>query len=148
MLNEVIGLAIAGDDSPTPVAQRSDFQAALNERDGRAALQRFVSQGTDLFERAGALMMVGYEAAATDTEVRQAAAKGDEARAKDFGLFIRSLAEHGSLRHDLTVEEATDVMLALLSPQVHQMLRRHRGRSPNDYCSLILGTLERALLDD
>jgi AcrR family transcriptional regulator len=147
LLNEAIGVAIVGDDRPVPVAERDDFRAAVNERDGRRALELFVNGASEVFERAGALMIAGYEAAGADAELRQAAKAGAQARAVDFAVVVNALAEHGALRDDLRVEQATDILLALVSPQVHHMLRHHRGRSPDEYRDLILDALERAVLD-
>ena len=45
LLNEAIGVAIVGDDRPVRVAERDDFRAAVNERDGRRALELFVNGG-------------------------------------------------------------------------------------------------------
>ena len=92
-------------------------------------------------------MIAGYEAAGADAELRQAAKAGEEARAVDFAVVVNALAEHGALRKDVGLEQATDMLLALVSPQVHQMLRHHRGRSPVEYRNLILDTLDRAILD-
>ena len=147
LLNEAIGVAIVGDDRPVPVAERDDFRVAVNERDGRRALELFVNGASEVFERAGALMIAGYEAAGADAELRQAAKAGEEARAVDFAVVVNALAEHGALRKDVGLEQATDILLALVSPQVHQMLRHHRGRSPDEYRNLILNALERAILD-
>jgi AcrR family transcriptional regulator len=147
LLNEAIGVAIVGDDRPVPVAERDDFRAALKERDGRKALELFVNGASEIFERAGALMIAGYEAAGADAELREAAKAGEQARAVDFAVIVNALAEHGALRDDFRLEQATDILLALVSPQVHQMLRHHRGRSPDQYRNLILDALQRAILD-
>jgi AcrR family transcriptional regulator len=147
LLNEAIGVAIVGDDLPVPAAERDDFRAALDERDGKKALELFVNGASEVLERAGALMMAGYEAAGTDAELRQAAKAGDQARASDFTVIVNALADHGALRDDVPREQATDILLALASPQVHQMLRHHRGRSVEEYRVVILHALERALLD-
>jgi AcrR family transcriptional regulator len=146
LLNEAIGVAIVGDDRPVPVAERAEFQNALEQRDGKRALELFVAAASELFDRAGALMIAGYEAAGADVEVRRAAQAGEQARAKDFALVVDALAVHRALRQDLTVDQATDVILALVSPQVHQTLRHHRGRSATEYRDLMLDVLQRALI--
>ena len=93
LLNEAIGVAIVGDDRPAPEAERDDFRAAVNEHDGRRALELFVNAASEVFERAGALMIAGYEAAGADAELRQAAKAGEQARAVDFAVIVNSLAE-------------------------------------------------------
>jgi AcrR family transcriptional regulator len=39
LLLEVIGVATTGDDDPTPLADRPEFQAAVSEHDGKRALE-------------------------------------------------------------------------------------------------------------
>ena len=43
---DVIGVATAGDDQPIPIAERSEFQSSLSERDGKKALGLLVSMVT------------------------------------------------------------------------------------------------------
>jgi hypothetical protein len=74
--------------------------------------------------------------------------EGERARARDLSLIAKALQAHGALHPDLNVEEATDVLLVLVSPQAHQMLRRDRRRSIARYRSTVLKVLERALLHE
>ena len=60
-------------------------------------------------------------------------------------LIAHALKTHGALRVDLGVEDATDILLVLISPQARQMLRRDQGRSMSCYRSIILEALECAL---
>ena len=146
LLLEVIGVATAGDDQPVPIAERAQFQAALSERDGKKALELGISWISTLLERAGPLVMAAYESAGADEALREAAMEGERARARDLTLIAEALQAHGALHPDLNVEEATDVLLVLVSPQAHQMLRRDRRRSLARYRSTLLKALERALL--
>ena len=146
LLLEVIGVATAGDDRPVPIAERPEFQAALSEHDGEKALALGVSWTSKLLERAGALVMAAYESAGADEALREAAMQGERARAQDLSLIAEALQAHGALRPDLSAEEATDILLVLISPQAHQMLRRDRQRSMARYQSTVLKVLERALL--
>ena len=148
LLLEVIGVATAGDDRPVPIADRPEFQAALSEHDGERALELSVSWTSKLLERAGALVMAAYESAGADEALREAAMHGERARAQDLSLIAEALQAHGALRPDLSAEEATDILLVLISPQAHQMLRRDRRRSMARYQSIILKALERALLHE
>jgi len=116
---EAIGVAMAGDDRPVPIAERPEFQAALFERDGKKALQTAISWICTLQERAGPLLMAAYESAGADQALRKAAMEGERARARDLALIARALHSHGTLRPGLGVEEATDILLAWISPQTH-----------------------------
>jgi AcrR family transcriptional regulator len=143
---EVVGVALAGDDRPLPLAARPEFQATLHERDGELALQMVVTAVSAVLERAGALIMAGYESRGADEGMRDAASQGEAARARDLRLVADALYGHGVLHEDLDPEQATDVLLSLLSPQVHQMLRRDTGRSLEQYRAFLLATLRRCLL--
>src|SRR5664280_696425 len=147
LLLEVIGVATTGDDDPTPLAERPEFRAALSEHDGKKALELGVSFTSTLLERAGPVVMAAYESIGTDEALRQGALEGERARALDLTLIAQALKTHGALRANLSVDEATDILLVLISPQAHQMLRRDRGRSLARYRHTLLKALEGALLN-
>jgi hypothetical protein len=65
-----------------------------------------------------------------------------------MALVAQALQAHGALHPDLSVEEAIDILVLLVSPQAHQVLRRDRKRSVARYRSTVLKTLERALLQE
>ena len=145
---EVIGVATAGDDRPVPIAERPEFQSALSERDGKTALALLVSLVSIFNERSGALVMAAHESAGADGALREAVMQGERAFARDVALIAQALQAHGALHPDLSVEEATDILLLLVSPQAHQVLRRDRKRSVARYRSTVLKALERALLHE
>jgi aspartate/methionine/tyrosine aminotransferase/AcrR family transcriptional regulator len=148
LYHEVLGVATVGDELPVPVAERPEFRAAIAETDGRRALALAVDYGSALLDRAGALIMAGIESAGADADMRRIADEGARATAANLGGLAQALADHGALRPDLDVEHATDVLLALSSPQVHDLLRHQRGWSAERYRAWLLETLAKALLSD
>jgi AcrR family transcriptional regulator len=145
---EVIGVATTGDDLPVPLAERPEFQAALSERDGKKALEMAIAWMSTLLERAGPLVMAAYESAGADEALRDAFIDGERARARDLALIAEALHSRGALRHDLSVEDATDILLVLISPQAHQILRTFRRRSTARYRGTLLNVLGHALLHE
>ena len=145
---EVIGVATAGDDQPIPISERPEFQSALSECDGKKALGLVVSMVMNLNERSGALVTAAYESAGADEALRDAVMLGERAFARDAALIAQALHAHGVLRPDLGVEEATDILLLLVSPHTHQVLRRDRRRSVTRYRSTIYKALQGALLHE
>lgn len=143
---EVIGVATTGDDQPIPIAERPEFRSALSERDGRKALGLIVTMATNFNERSGALVMAAHESAGAEEALREAVMRGGRAFAWDMALIAQALDTHGALRPDLSVEEATDILVLLVSPLAHQVLRRDRKRSVTRYRRTVLKALERALL--
>jgi AcrR family transcriptional regulator len=148
LLLEVIGFANTGDDDPTPLAERPEFRGALSEHDGKKALELGVMFASTLLERAGPVVMAAYESIGTNEALRKSALEGERARALDLHLIAQALKSHGALRSDLSVDEATDILLVLISPQAHQMLRKDRGRSLARYRQTLLKALEGALLNE
>lgn len=71
---------------------------------------------------------------------------GSNSRARDLALIAEALHSHGDLRPDLSVEDATDILLVVISPQAHQILRTFRGRSMTRYRRTLLNVLGNALL--
>jgi len=82
----------------------------------------------------------------SDEALREAVVHGERAFARDMTLVAQALKTHGALRPDLSVEAATDILVLLVSPLAHQVLRRDRKRSVARYRSTVLEALERALL--
>jgi AcrR family transcriptional regulator len=148
LFHEVLDVAVVGDELPVPVAERPEFRAALAETDGRRALELAVDYGSGLFDRAGALIMAGLESAGADPDMRRMAGEGARATADNVGELARALADHGALRPGVDAEEATDVLFALGSPHVYDLLRHQRGWSAERYRAWLLDTIARALLPD
>ena len=148
LFTEVIRVATAGDDQPIPLADRAEFQSALSARDGKKALELLVSMVTDVNERSAALVVAAHESAGADEALREAVMHGERAFARDMALIAHALHGRGTLHPDLSVEEATDILVLLVSPQAHQVLRRDRRRSVDRYRSAVLKALERALLQE
>jgi hypothetical protein len=135
-----------GDDEPIPLAERPEFQSALSAKGGTTRLELAVTFTSPLLERAGPVVMAAYESVGSDEALRLGVIEGERARAHDLTSIAEALKGHGALRPDLSVENATDILLVFISPQAHQILRRVRGRSKSRYRSTVLKALEGAML--
>ena len=146
LFEEVVGVAIVGDDLPVPVLEREEVRAALAEHDGRKALASIVAYSVRLLERAGDLLMAGETSAGADADMRRMSEGGAAKMASDMARFAEALAAHGALRPGLDVGRAADILFTVLSPFVHHLLRRRRGVSAEDYGAWLLQTLLDQLL--
>lgn len=124
----VVGVAIAGDEQPLTVAERSEFQRAITAADVDGAITAFVDQAADLLERAGPLIMVAVESSGADPAMRSFADRGATATRDNAEVFVNHLATMHSMRPD-----AVDSLFALISPHVHQMLRRDADFTADEY---------------
>lgn len=123
LLGDLIGVVVTGaiDPSDQPLEpERSEwFARALAEQDGRQALATFVQGGLPTFARAAAVADVARIAAQTDPDVEAIYRRSEQHRRTQFRRIVQSLADHGTLRNDLTVDTATDILVTVFSPQTY-----------------------------
>lgn len=146
LFTHTLAVAAVGDEDELVVAQRPEVLAALYEPDPPTALRMAVRYGTDLLERAGDLIMVGVEAAGSDPTMRAATDAGSRATHQVHLALARELHRRHVLRAGLNAQDAADIMYALLSPHLHQLLRRHRNWDLRRYRAWLDDTLAQQLL--
>jgi AcrR family transcriptional regulator len=144
LFGHTLGVATVGDEEPVAVADRPEMRAAREEGDPRAAIAGTVAYLTDLLERAGDLIMVSVEAADADPDMRAAAEAGARATHEVYLALTTALGDRGVLRPGLDAGTAADILYALGSPHMHQLLRRHRRWSADGYRAW----LERVLIGE
>jgi AcrR family transcriptional regulator len=142
-----LGVATVGDEQPVPVADRPEIAAVLKQADPQAAIGQLLTYSTALLERAGDLIMVSIEAAGADPDMRAAADAGAAASHRLYLTLAESLHAHHALHTDLTPAAAADILYALCSPQTHQLLRRHRRWSAEQYRTWLQAAIIRELID-
>jgi AcrR family transcriptional regulator len=142
LFTHALGVATVGDEDPVGVADRPEITAAGEQADPRDAIAQHVAYSTALLERAGDLIMVSVEAAGADPDMRAAADTGASATHQVHLALTQKLHSRGALRDGLDPVTAADILYALGSPHMHQLLRRHRGWSVERY----RGWLENAIV--
>jgi AcrR family transcriptional regulator len=148
LFRHTLGVAVAGDEEPVPVAQRPWVQAALAEPDPVTTLSLLAANTATLLERAGDLIMVSIEAAAADPDMRAGVDADSQATHDVLLAFAASLSRRGALRAGLTGHAAADVLYVFLAPHTYQLLRRHRRWSAQQYRQWLTGAITRELLAD
>ncbi|MGA9276899.1 TetR/AcrR family transcriptional regulator [Ilumatobacter sp.] len=144
LFEHVVGVAIAGDERPIPVAERPEFAKALAEHDLGAAIAEFANYATEILERSGALIMVAVESAGADPTMCHFADRGAAATRDNAARFVEHLSSDGPLSPD-----AADTVFALVSPHVHQLLRHGSGFTADEYrCWLTRSIAALIILDN
>ncbi|NEW27708.1 TetR/AcrR family transcriptional regulator [Nocardia cyriacigeorgica] len=146
LFRHALDVATVGDEEPVAVAERPEVQTALAESDPIAAVGMIVDYTAGLLERAGDLIMVGVDAASADPELKSGADAGAAATRAFWAAFVRSLAEHGSLRPDIDPDTAADSLFALASPHVFRLLRRESGWPATKYRNWLASAVTAHLL--
>lgn len=146
LLSEVLDVAVVGDDAPVPLAERPWLQEVRAERDPVQALGLAAHHGGRLLARMAALYEVLRGAAATDPEIAALLRQSKEERLATQTAWVRLLAERGSLVPGLDAARAGDIVFALFSHELYQLLVVDRGWSPDDWERWLTATLAAQLL--
>jgi AcrR family transcriptional regulator len=145
LFRAVISYASAGTAQGTPVRDRSWYREALSSTDAGRILELLVAGGSEIIGRLGPINWAIEEAAAAEPSV--AVFQRDLARSRREGM--RSLMERietlGSLRPELGVDRATDIVFVLDSPDT---LRRFAacGWSLDEWGTWTVSTLTTLIL--
>jgi len=125
--------AMAGDDEPVPIAERSWFQEALGEPDPRQSVRLHARNVTGMHRQAGDVVEVLRVAAGADEELRTLWQTAERERRADAAVFIDALRRKGPLRDGLDRDSAIDIMWLFTGPEAFQRLVRARRWSLSRY---------------
>ncbi|HEX2577559.1 MAG TPA: helix-turn-helix domain-containing protein [Aquihabitans sp.] len=146
ILKALLDTSIVGDQDAVPLAARPAVQALLADDDPRAKLEGLVAIATDVNSRVAPIYRVLVSAAGSDPD---AAALLDELtgqRQQGQRSVARALARSGALRPELGERDAADLVHALVSPEVYQLLVLDRRWKPERYQRWLTATLADQLL--
>ncbi|MGD9572888.1 MAG: TetR/AcrR family transcriptional regulator [Thermoleophilia bacterium] len=146
LLRELWHLRLRGDEGPAPMGERDWFRALLAEPDPRRALAGMAAVSRQVKERAGGLLEVIRAGADGDDEVAALWGRINGGFHELLSGLTEALGSRGALRAGLARDEATDVMWALVHPDLWQLLVVRRGWSPERYEGWLAGALVRELL--
>ena len=127
LLQRCISVAIAGDTAPTPIAERdwmtrTNTAPTLDER-----LHLMASITAMLMSRAGPLLGVAQQAAATEPAIAAAAQAGREDTKRTLGEFWRRLGGDGLLPPGADVDWLTDTATLLAHAETYLLLAATSG---------------------
>jgi len=133
ILKVLLDVSIAGDDEPVAVPQRPAVSSLLDEPDPRKVLAAFAAITTQINVRTNDLYDVLSRAADSDVEAAELFATLREQRDHGQGQLVAALHRKHSLRGGLSLREATDIVHALMAPEVYRLLVTDRRWSPERY---------------
>ncbi|WP_406053875.1 TetR/AcrR family transcriptional regulator [Kribbella sp. NBC_00889] len=130
LLSEILDTAVAGDEEPVPTLERPRVRAAISEAGQREQLREQARLAREIYRRVAPVLQVVASAASADPEIADLWETNNTQRAIVMEQLITALAAKGPLRDGLDPAMATDIALALLSPEMYQYLTERRGWSP------------------
>ncbi len=146
VLKEAVDVAAVGDDEPVALLERPQYREMSEESDPQRPVARWIGTAREIFERVAPLMAVVRDAAGADADMAAQWATNQEQRATAFGAFARQLADRDALRSGVGVDDAVDVLLALVSFEVYLILLG-RGWTPQRWQEWMTDQVAAALLE-
>jgi AcrR family transcriptional regulator len=144
LLAAVLDTSFGGDDQPVAFADRPAVRAARAETDPVKMVNAFARIAREFMERSSAIQHVLATAAQVDPDAAGLLTEIRRQRHTGQSRIAAALEGIGALDPGLDKTEATDIVYALLSPEVHRILTVERGWTADRYERWIarsLGTL-------
>jgi AcrR family transcriptional regulator len=148
LLAESVRLAVRGGPGDEPLLEQEGPRAVREASDQRTQLRLFATDAAERLERVSPLMEVVTAAARVEPEIAALHARFLRSRLESHRALIGWLAANGPLRGGLGLDEAAELSWALVSPEMHRLLRRERRWSKRRFAAWIETTLARQLLDE
>jgi AcrR family transcriptional regulator len=145
LLKEARDLAIAGDDEPVPIPQRTWYRETLAQTDPVVLVRMQSSNNRRILERVAALELV-VRATAADPALAELGQEARRQRRFGAATITGRLDELGALRSGLTHDAAGDIYYAIASPEVFMLLTRDQGWTMTAYEEWLADQLNYALL--
>ena len=148
LVRAVVEALLAGGPAraDVPVEQRPAIRQVIEEPDPRRQVARYAATQPGIHRRAGPLLRVVRDGAASEPELKALWNELEAARFEGQGRFVSMLQQRGALRPGQSAEEGTDVVWTLCSLVVHDLLVIERGWSAERYEAWLSNTLAHELL--
>jgi AcrR family transcriptional regulator len=143
LLGDLVSRAVRGDD-PRPVPEQEGPRAVLAATDQHEQLRIFAADIVLRLERAAPLVAIVAGASRSEPELAELISRLHADRLRNLRVLVDALAANGPLR--LGADEAVETVWALVSPELHELLRRVRGWTRRRYCEWLADSLGRLLL--
>jgi AcrR family transcriptional regulator len=133
LLKQLRDLALAGDEEPVPVIQRSWYQEALTEPDPERSVRLHARNMARIYQRYADLDDVIHQAAGSEPELRELWNTAESQRRTGARTFIDALMGKGPLRQGLDRDAATDLLWTMAASDPYRRLVGESGWSAQRY---------------
>ncbi len=144
----LIERAISGEDGAVTPLERDYVRAMRAEPDAREKLAIYARAVRRIQTRLAPLFLALQAAAISEPELAQLWREISERRAANMRLLATDLAATGSLRVDISVEQAADIIWSMNAAEYYDLLVQQRGWSPERFEAWLIDAWQRLLLSD
>jgi AcrR family transcriptional regulator len=146
ILKALLDVSIAGDDEAVPLSDRPPVRSLLVDPDPKSMVESLVHFAAEVNARTAAIYRILTSAAASDTDAAALLDELTRQRQQGQGRVARALARGRALRPTLRERDASDIIHALVSPEVYGLLVVDRRWPPERYETWLTTTLVDQLL--
>jgi AcrR family transcriptional regulator len=146
LLTTAVDWAVAGDDEPMPVADRTAMRQLLQQRDPGILLTGLARSFTAISIRVAPLSGALEAAAGIDHGARAVLEQSHRRRLGDARKVVERLRDLDALTGDLTYGEAVDLVWLAMDPALFDRLVRMRGWAAERFEEWLADDLCRRLL--
>lgn len=125
---------------------RALAREAFAETDPRRQLQLAAKVIRTINERESDIMDLLWQAGGGDPDLAAAWRQSHRQQMNRLGELMNGLAGKGALKSHIPIEEATEILWALSSPEVYRLLVRERGWTPQRFEDWLAETVTSQLL--
>jgi len=144
ILAELAQRAVRGDAPDTPLLEQRGPRAAMAAASATEKIDRFAADITKILGRIAPVVDVVRTAAAGDPESAALYRVLHDGRRRNLAVFAATLA--GDLRNGLSVEDATEEIWRLASPELYLLNTKVGGMSADGYAQWLAASIKGLLL--
>jgi len=122
VLKAAVDIAAVGDDEPIPLLERPWIAEIQAEADPHHVLAIWMHASRALMDRVAPIWKVVRDAASSDPDVADQWTTNLQQSAAAFRLLVQLLADRDALKPNLSVDDAADIVFALLSIDLYLLL--------------------------
>jgi len=141
----VFDLAVAGDDEPVPVADRTAAAAVRDEPDVRRKIELFVAGLAERQARSADVQILIRDGRHVDDALGPVWSALEEEGLAGMTALGRHLLDTGQLREGIDLDEGRDVLWNYLAIDTYERLVRRRGWSLERYAGWLTRAVTSAL---
>ena len=142
----LLDISVGGDDLPIRILDRPGQKAMLHDTDQQQQLDMFATGIVEVMSRAAPVFEVTRIAAKTEPEIARRIKHLDHERLENMATIVRHVAANGPLRVGLDEAHAAEIIWAITSPELYQLVGENLNWSKEKYSQWLAGILKRLIL--
>jgi AcrR family transcriptional regulator len=148
LLKELVDIAAVGDEQPVALLDRPWVDELRTAPGGPETVTVWLRTSREIFGRVAPILRIVRDAAGSDPEMAAQWEINQQQRHTAHRALAEILDAKGALRPGLTVDEAADILFALVSLELYVLLTVERRWAPEQWERWAASTVSNAVLTE